>query len=492
MGTRPQPPVEPRVLRIFVSYASEDLPIAKAVAMGFRDSLPVGHADVCFDKWFLEAGIQFKQQIEAKLESTDVFVIVYTGLDKLFAGWELGFFEGVIRNDPKRKRRIVPVYLEHLPSAASEYEGRALRLSPDLLELTLEEFRAKNIIGKDDPMCVLIEELQEEVEEIKELAHFPKTPPHDRPDPVECVRNMRLGIFGYLKTTVRQVTKPQKEITIKTTGAAMQTSANGLPDDALLVPKSGNPMSIFGLADAEMSWEKFLALTSNNVQRDAWRAAISGVVNSSQAERIDVDNNQLIPSSDESKIYRIILTTATRRWNDCQEFNLYFVEAYREEEFGNKDTTLTLKGLEAACRFRFMFLEDRSQFSANRIMATHDEDIREMAAKLLRELNLMKAKSMAGLSDPGFWSQFGGWDLIYEISNLYRPKEAAIRELIGEILVCRDRSQLAALREKLATVIGELEDGTRSANSALIAAMAKALQQLVKSKPDAIELRPTA
>jgi len=481
MATQPQAQPEPRILRVFVSYASEDILIATAIATAFRDSLPAGFADVCFDKWFMEMGIEFKRQIEAKLEKSDVFISVYTGVDKPFASWELGFFEALRRIDPRR--RIVPLYLERLPQAADEYQGRSLNIPKNLRGLSVDDFSGKhNLIAEDDPMCALIEELQEEVERIKDEGHYPKTPPHERRKPVECVKNMRLGVFGYLKTTVRQVTKPQKEITVKTTGAALESIGSGLPPDAMLVPVSGNPMSIFGLADEEMSWERFLQLTAGP-HKESWREAITAVITSAQDNRIDVDNNQLVPSSDESKIYRIIMTTATQRWDDCQEFNLYFVEAYREEEYGNEDTTLTLKGLETTCRYRFMFLEDRSQFSANRILATREEALPELAAKLLRELNLMKTRAIrAGLTDPTFWSQFRGWSLILEVGAAYNDKEKTIRDLTGQILNARNsKGDLADLRKKLATAIGEMEDTSRKANAELIKAMSAALQDLVTS-----------
>src|SRR5215469_6147223 len=135
MATQSPEQVEPRILRIFVSYASEDLLIAKAIATAFRDSLPAGHADVCFDKWFMEMGIEFKRQIEAKLETSDVFIIVYTGVDKPFTAWELGFFEALRRNDPRR--RIVPLYLEQLPQAADEYQGRSLNIPKNLRGLSI-------------------------------------------------------------------------------------------------------------------------------------------------------------------------------------------------------------------------------------------------------------------------------------------------------------------------------------------------------------------
>jgi hypothetical protein len=70
MGTQPARQTEPRILRIFISYASEDLKIDHAIASGLNDALPAGFSKVCFDKWFLQAGQEFKFELEAKLEKT--------------------------------------------------------------------------------------------------------------------------------------------------------------------------------------------------------------------------------------------------------------------------------------------------------------------------------------------------------------------------------------------------------------------------------------
>ena len=73
---------EPRVSRILISYASQDLPIALAIANAFRIALSDAFAKINIDKWFLQAGDEFNKQIELKLDKTDIFVIVYTGADK--------------------------------------------------------------------------------------------------------------------------------------------------------------------------------------------------------------------------------------------------------------------------------------------------------------------------------------------------------------------------------------------------------------------------
>ena len=51
---------EPRALRIFISYASQDLPIALALGNAFRIALGDGFAEIHIDKWFLQAGNEFE------------------------------------------------------------------------------------------------------------------------------------------------------------------------------------------------------------------------------------------------------------------------------------------------------------------------------------------------------------------------------------------------------------------------------------------------
>jgi hypothetical protein len=484
MAPQPQQRQEPRILRIFISYASEDLNIALAIARALNDTLPETFVEVCFDKWFLQAGEEFKKELEAKLEKTDILIIVYTGVGKQshsFTGWEVGFFDRVRQNDSTRK--VVPFFLESPPASASEFQGCSLKISPELLQLTSDEFSAQNVVDPDDPICVFIRDLQDQAREIKEEAGYPKGGGHEKCEPAVCVKNMRLAVFSYLKTTVEAIIKPQKQITIKTTGAALQQSETDLPAAARLVPIGGSPMSIFGLNDEEMTWEKFLLLTAGPHQ-DSWREAITSVIISSQAERIDVDNSQVILSSDESKTYRIVLTTATKYWNDNREFNLYFVETLKREDYGDRDTTLMLKGLEVVCRYRFMFLEDDSPFSAGSLTVTSEERFPEIAAKLLRELNLIKKESSsAGLDQPRFWKQFVDWTLIGAMGEAFRPRERNIRELISQVLIARDQKlALTALKQQLATAVGELEDATRSHNSNLVEAMARKLQLMVQTK----------
>src|SRR5262245_7155128 len=126
---------KPRILRIFISYAHEDAKIAIAVSNALHTALGDTFADVFLDTVSLVAGLEFKTQIEERLDDTDIFIIVYTGLEKpshSYTGWEVGYFRGVQRrskSDLDIERRIVPLYLYTPPATASSMQGIAFDIT---------------------------------------------------------------------------------------------------------------------------------------------------------------------------------------------------------------------------------------------------------------------------------------------------------------------------------------------------------------------------
>lgn len=240
-------------------------------------------------------------------------------------------------------------------------------------------------------------------------------------------------------------------------------------------------MGIFGLSDVRTTWKEFLQSTSGGRYRDSWRDAIASVIMSSYPDHINVDNSQIIVSSDDSKAYRVILTTATRYYDDNREFNIYFVEALQRSDYGEPSTTLLLKGLELVCRFRFMFLEDASQFSAGSILASQPGRIPELASRLLKELNLLRKDSRdAGLDDPPVWRNFVSWEDILKMGQEYRPREQQIRTIVGRIVEAKGQADLIGpLQTELWNVLNEMEEKLRPLNTVLLRQMASKLSEMV-------------
>ena len=156
---------EQRVFHVFISYASEDLAIATAAAVCFKTALPDFFAEVNFDKEFLEPGSAFKAQIEAKLQQTDVFIIVYTGAEKPshgFTGWEVGYFDHIMRTDPGRRKKI-SLYLFEPPAITASEQGISLGLSTGQLRLRFQEFESFLSVLPEEPLCMEIAAWQEVV-----------------------------------------------------------------------------------------------------------------------------------------------------------------------------------------------------------------------------------------------------------------------------------------------------------------------------------------
>jgi hypothetical protein len=173
---------------------------------------------VNFDKDFLEPGSAFKTQIETKLQEANVFIIVCTGAEKRshgYTGWEVGYFDRVMRTDPDRRKKI-SLYLYGPPAITTAEQGIPPGLSEDQLQQS-------NLL--------------------------------------------KLTIFQYLKGTVESVVKPQKQITIRARGVDLGQSSASLPPEAELRPLGkGGSMDIFGLSDEPITWKKFVDLTNTSWQ----------------------------------------------------------------------------------------------------------------------------------------------------------------------------------------------------------------------------------
>jgi hypothetical protein len=475
---------KPRILRVFISYAKEDEKIAAAAFEAIRTALGT-FADVFIDN-ALQFGVSFQEEIRKRLDETDLLVVIYSATLKpshSFTGMELGYFIGTMERNqsPDRPRRIVPIYLDTPPDILAGNEGINIGISRATLELSLEEYSASLEIDSENRMVKFLSEFQEIVDKLREENGFPKVLKRpDEQDLCGLVRNMQLSIFSHLKTSAESTLKPQKQVTIKTSGGTLDSVPTGLPDDAVLMPVgTGNPMSIFGLQNQEITWEEFGKLTKGSKFRDSWIDAITSVVASSLQGQLDVDNSQVIVSNDERHAFRVILTTSTRYFNGIREFNLYFVEYLRPRDFGDASTTLVLKGLELSCRFRFLFLEKNSEFSNMNIRIALPTRVHELARSIERELNLLRRDAIEmGLDKANIWADFVDWQCLQKMSEAWRPLETKIRDICAQTRSVNENAEtIKELRDSLAETVEQLETEIKPLNTQLICGLIDSLKK---------------
>lgn len=473
----------PRILRVFISYAHEDAKIAIAVSNALQTALGDTLVEIFLDKFSLEPGFEFKPQIEETLDNTDILILIYTGKPSHFMGFEIGYFRKNLRNKNNNsliERKIIPLCLhEGPPLTVVGVQGIDLSISRETLYLSKEEFINQLVVDSSNQVVRFIDELNGVLDKIREKYGFPR---RNHVDTVNCVRGMLEDIFLYLKTTVDKILKPQKQIIIKTNAASIEATDGNLPDNATLIPVgSGRPMSIFGLPEEEIQWSKFVSYTSGNYFGDSWRESINNVVVSSLPNQIEIDNSQIIITADGHNIYRLILTTNTTYFNGNKEFNLYLVESLRVMDYGDEDTTLLLKGLQLVCRFRFIFLEKRSQFHYSNILLQQPDKIYILSNLMIKELNLIiRYAKDAGLDDPQVWRQFVTFDNLLKMNEVWTPIEKKIREMAAKISCDRnDKIKLDTHRKEFADLVIELEKNIKPLNGIIIKEMSEKLKEFV-------------
>jgi hypothetical protein len=468
---------EKRVFHLFISYAREESKIAIAVSNALQKALGPS-AEVFIDSG-LPYGLNFEEQLRAKLDETDALVVIDSDTLKPAYGWtgmELGWFMRAMEHDPTGRdfeRRIIPIYAEKPSDVLSRNQGIKVGISQGTLSMTPEEYEASlQDLDWSHPTVEFLRDLQSDVDRLLQKANgaaVPHSP--DQKDVPALVRGMQFAIFSYLKTTPKSTVKPQKQITIRTNEAALH-SDDGLPDDAMVIPMgTGKPMSIFGLDSVEMDWAEFKRKTEDAKFGGSWIDAITSVVTSSN--ELEVDNSQVIVSNDETHTYRVILTTGTRYYNGVREYNLYFVEYLKRGDFGDRETTQLLKALELFCHFRSMFLEKSSEFSS--FSCRIAKKMTDFARAAERELNLLHKDALElGLDRASVLADFVDLEHIEKMIEVWRPLDGRIRDLFSKIR--RADADGEQYREPMVAILRELEGQMHPLNAEAISEMAERLK----------------
>ena len=210
----PASQAEPPIIRIFISYASEDRDIAVAVAEALKGALDENFAEINLDKWFMEAGIEFETQIRKKLGQTDIFIVIFTGTEKeshSFTGMEVGYFMRVMENRPGR---MVPLFLKAAPVTMSSVQGIGIGFDSKVLNLLPEAFDAQNDVGLEDAMCKFVRGLQQRVDEARDSIGWRKVQLRPEQDAIVRIKTMRQKIFQILRKKAEISFRPQKQVSV--------------------------------------------------------------------------------------------------------------------------------------------------------------------------------------------------------------------------------------------------------------------------------------
>jgi hypothetical protein len=410
-----------------------------------------------------------------------------------WTGWELGAFQASHNEDGPIRGKVITLCLKNTnPGPLQQMRYVPLDIEPALLELTEADFMAKYQVSESDEFVKFLGQIlfaihnQELAEHLDKLAVYKKK-----------VKELKREIFVALKKRIRDVLKPQKQLIIRYDNSQVNPDYPDIPLDATIT-ELGSSFSLFGINTGDtvhfqrpgvsaiapvaaqgrtISWLDFKKLVADNPLGQYWCNALANVI-----QDPNTDNSRVISSGDgeRPRRWRLILTTKTIFYNHEVEASLYLVEALQTPYYGDERTTMLLKGLLIISRFRFLFMEDLSEFSYFNMRNYKLEQLPGECTKLITELDHLRGEAVhANLHQPGAFREFVSEDALQEMLDTWRPIDLEIRRLCAEILKPGlNEAQKREIQKLLVEQLKKIDKDVKQSNSLVLGAMALKLKEL--------------
>jgi hypothetical protein len=399
---------------VFISYASEDHDIAKAIYQSIQTlgETIFDRIKIFFDSKSIDVGDEIQLDISKGLNNSDFLFVLYTGVFKRshgYTGYEVGFFDKLIEDEIAKTgqttRKIIYLYSDELPPTIAGILG--INIGVDSVDLAGSR---ANYIQKSIPSQDSIDKLARLFLDIADRAEkrLPPPLPEDRDNldskrdkrrkalAEEIIPSLRGMLFDSMSTRVTRHSIEQKLIEFQLPKPVSEQPLVSIPDDAKLISHPG-AFEIFGVSRVNNSatWSEF----SNEVRsRDPLGGssillATEQAVISAISPLLRTDSDQILKSYDDT-IFRILIARQIEYYNGQKVIHVYFIPKLKESELGNNDTSTILGFINVAAKYRFIFIERDSTLSVESFSLEPDPVmIKNKVRQLVRELLLIEEES---------------------------------------------------------------------------------------------------
>jgi hypothetical protein len=337
------------------------------------------------------------------LDTADVLLVLFTERMKAshsYTGYEIGYF-----NKSKQRPQIdgldriyIPLCVgAEIPETMHYIQG--IKIEKDdvvkIIKTSDSDLNAKEL-GKDHPLNRLLDRIANLV-----------APDNEKRDDVAkliagSAHDLYKSIHEYLENRISSETFPERKIVIRTD----TTPAVG--DDGADLTKStfefvGKSFDIFGVSESisrEFTWEELGARLEEpaTTYMQGLRRLVGDVIQKTG------ENYFAVTTKTRDKAFRLFVSKISSYVNKKTEIHIYFVEM-RSKRYGDQLTTQLLEAVSVGLRFRFLVLEDASEFRSDRLgyVTMEEKDLKPKVSELLVQMDLIiRDADAANLRDPDF------------------------------------------------------------------------------------------
>jgi TIR domain len=397
-------------VRVFISYAKADNPIAVALREEITD-INRDRVECFLDSETIGSGEGWEKKLDDALNAADWLVCLYTGEQSDFCGYEVGVFtkgKGLAENSGQS--RLVCMHdVADYPSLFRSHQNRYVELPPERIppgEVFDETsfYQNSNLAKFFDDLC-----RYDELYVARDAAESQRQYQAIIRKAKRITEAFRAGRGNDIRTD----TPTQLSVEVTIPGKAGE-ALTVIPDDAQ-VRGTFQSLGLFNVMPPmqgeqlpSTSWRDVKAACASphsahipwieRLERDMLNAANGRALGESEATFLS-----------KNKTYRAILFRHIVNWGGTQRFGIVFVETLPRQFVGDQNTSLILAGLVVASRFRFAYLEQPDRIEARFDDRVSDAEFEGHYRQFLYDLERMRQEAMElGLLDPTtFVNSFG-------------------------------------------------------------------------------------
>jgi hypothetical protein len=417
-------------IKIFLSYAREDSNLAGRILTEIVGAFTFAPVDVFRDVEMM-AGKNWRKAIDQALDEAGVLLVLATNRPKSshsYTGYEVGYFNKAISGQPYIapgiERIIIPLSIgADVPEPVHDIEGLLIegrevyQVSPAAADL---QKTAGSGVSDSDPIYKLLRTISDLVIRVSK----PRLSDNDKENLWRKLKDISAGlneyIYKYLQGRVSSETFPERKIIIRTE-EPLVVDSDGAKLDVARVEVVGKSFDLFGIPESDkrdFSWHEFISKIRPEDLVGVWDQGIRFLV--ADAVRGDGDNCHVVTTLKHDRSFRLFVSRIVTFVSQQTEIHIYIVEI-KTEHFGDKQTSRLLNAISVGLRFRFLVLEDSSEFTPTKFgfPTLKAPAVKQTVGRLIAAINdILRDAQEANLHDPALMEMIWGRDGALNVQSM--------------------------------------------------------------------------
>ncbi len=432
------------VTNVFISYAHQDTIIATELEKQLTALAERGLGKSCLqcflDTKSIPKGMKYEPIIKAGLENADWLIVIYTGDQSVYCGYEIGLYSYINLKSDKPIICLHDVDKSQLPAVLDGYNTAIVtQIAPYLAKDPIPSGEEVNL-WLDSSIGAFLKQLCG----TKGL-YLPQHCRHASEYDVDIAKAAKN--ISHAFEVARQ--EDEKEETPVQAGfeITIDPSADGeltrVPENSVLLGTSrafdilglSLPLSLAGNHAPQITWGQLRqALAQPDRANIPWMDKLEINIALAAARKVPEPEDVTFKGTRDGHVYRAILTRHKLYVNGKRRFYVLLVETFDRRFVGDRQTSLLLTALTLASRWRFTFFERWHETLKQFDASLPDEKFQDSCRQLEYNMEWMEHEGVElGADDPDAMMQAFGFENKARVQRFYTDWDVAKTTLKSQL-----------------------------------------------------------